>query len=165
MADTHTFDPTILREYDIRGIVGESLNRDDALALGRAFGAMIAETGGGNNEVCVGYDGRVSSPDMEEALVEGLVSSGMRVNRVGLGPTPMLYFSVKHMGAAGGIMVTGSHNPPNYNGFKMLTGGGPLFGTAIQDLGKRAAEGRFVAGMGDAEKVDIYQAYIDHLLA
>ena len=77
----------------------------------------------------------------------------------------MLYFSVKHMGAAGGIMITGSHNPPEYNGFKMLTQGGPLFGDAIQALGVRAASGEFAVGMGDAERVDITQAYIDHLIS
>ncbi len=160
----HQFNPTVLREYDIRGIVGDTLTLEDARALGRSFGTMIAGTGD-NHEVCVGYDGRTSSPDMEEAIVEGLVSTGMRVNRVGMGPTPMLYFSVKHMGAAGGIMVTGSHNPPEYNGFKMLTQGGPLFGDAIQALGARAATGEFAAGMGDAERVDINQAYLEHLLA
>ena len=160
----HQFNPTVLREYDIRGIVGDTLTIEDARALGRSFGTMIAGTGD-NHEVCVGYDGRTSSPDMEEAIVEGLVSTGMRVNRIGMGPTPMLYFSVKHMGAAGGIMVTGSHNPPEYNGFKMLTAGGPLFGEAIQALGKQAATGEFTAGMGDAEQVDINQAYIDHLMA
>ena len=164
MTDTHKFDPTVLREYDIRGIVGDTLTVEDARALGRAFGSMIAEQGG-NHEVCVGYDGRISSPDLEEGIVEGLVSTGMRVNRVGMGPTPMLYFSVKHMGAAGGIMVTGSHNPPEYNGFKMLTTGGPLFGDAIQALGKRAVEGRFANGMGDAEKVDVKDAYIEKLMS
>ena len=89
MTDTHKFDPTVLREYDIRGIVGDTLTVEDARALGRAFGSMIAEQGD-NHEVCVGYDGRISSPDLEEGIVEGLVSTGMRVNRVGMGPTPML---------------------------------------------------------------------------
>jgi len=164
MSDTYSFDPTVLREYDIRGIVGKTLTVEDARALGRAFGSMIAEAGD-NHEVCVGYDGRISSPELEEGIVEGLVSTGMRVNRVGMGPTPKLYFSVKHMKAAGGIMVTGSHNPPEYNGFKMLTYAGPLFGDAIQALGKRAAEGRFASGMGDAERVDIDDAYLQHLLS
>src|ERR1700735_1521605 len=114
----HTFDPTIIREYDIRGTVGKNLNLPDASALGRAFGTTVIRAGG--KKVMVGYDGRTHSPDFEAALVEGLLSTGCDVERIGLGPTPMLYFSVHQMNASAGVMVTGSHNPPDQNGFKML---------------------------------------------
>lgn len=163
MTGSHRFDPTSLREYDIRGVVGKTLHDADALALGRAFGSQVLADGG--RRVCVGYDGRLSSPDLEEAVVEGLVSTGCTVNRVGLVPTPGLYFAVKHLGADGGIMVTGSHNPPEYNGFKMLAALGPVFGEAIQALGRRAAEGDFVSGMGDAETVRILEDYVEMLVA
>ena len=100
----HSFDPTILREYDVRGIVGETLSQDDARALGRAFGTMAGETGA--TTICVGYDGRTTSPQMEAVVVEGLSQAGMAVKRVGLGPTPMLYFAIHHLRADGGIMIT-----------------------------------------------------------
>ncbi|WP_119166398.1 phosphoglucomutase/phosphomannomutase PgmG [Algihabitans albus] len=158
----HSFDPTLLREYDIRGIFGQTLSTDDAVALGRAFGSQIAEDGG--SRVAVGYDGRLSSPELEAALVEGLVSTGMQVLRVGLGPTPLLYYAVCELPADGGIMVTGSHNPPDYNGFKMMLASGSVFGSQIQELGQRAAEGRFVEGQGSEERSDLMTAYVDRLL-
>ncbi|HEV2549641.1 MAG TPA: phosphomannomutase/phosphoglucomutase [Stellaceae bacterium] len=133
----HIFNPTILREYDVRGVVGETLAAADARALGRAFAAVVDEAGG--KRVAVGRDGRVSSPELESALVEGLLSGGIDVLRVGLGPTPMLYFAVNTQGVDGGIMVTGSHNPANYNGFKLMLGKKPFFGGDIQRLGRIAA--------------------------
>ena len=127
------FDPTILREYDIRGIIDKTLSANDAYAIGRAFGTGIARNGG--KTVCVGYDGRLSSPDMEQAVVDGLKDCGLEAVRVGLGPTPMLYFAVNILDAAGGIMVSGSHNPPDYNGFKMMSGPKPFYGDDIQGAG------------------------------
>ena len=112
---THRFDPTTLREYDIRGIVGKTLHGTDAFAIGRVFGSIVAANGG--RTVAVGYDGRLSSPELEPELVRGLVESGMEVVRIGRGPTPMLYFAATTLPTDGGIMVTGSHNPPDYNGF------------------------------------------------
>ncbi|WP_421708954.1 phosphoglucomutase/phosphomannomutase PgmG [Algihabitans sp.] len=158
----HSFNPTLLREYDIRGIFGQTLAAADAVALGRAFGSQVAEDGG--SRVAVGYDGRLSSPELEAALVEGLVSTGMQVLRVGLGPTPLLYYAVCELPADGGIMVTGSHNPSDYNGFKMMLASGSVFGSQIQALGQRAAEGRFVEGQGREEQVELMPAYIDRLL-
>ncbi|HEY4821811.1 MAG TPA: phosphomannomutase/phosphoglucomutase, partial [Xanthobacteraceae bacterium] len=111
----HRFDPTILREYDIRGIVGQTLFAADAHALGRTFAAMLAEAGG--KRVAVGYDGRLTSPELEAALVDGLAEGGADVVCTGRGPTPMLYFSAATLRVDGGIMVTGSHNPPDHNGF------------------------------------------------
>jgi phosphomannomutase len=136
---SHRFDPTVLREYDIRGIVETTLHPADAFAIGRCFGSMVANAataGAGAAQaeattVAVGYDGRSSSPDLERALVEGLTASGMTVLRIGLGPTPMLYYTAATRKTGGAVMVTGSHNPPNYNGFKMTLGGRPFFGAQI----------------------------------
>jgi phosphomannomutase len=164
---SHRFDPTIIREYDIRGVVGKSLHVADALALGKAFGTMVARAGG--KKIMVGYDGRTHSPDFEAALLEGLLSTGADVQRIGLGPTPMLYFSTYHLKADAGIMVTGSHNPPDQNGFKMLMdkrlkGGGPIYGAAIKALAELAAKGDFVTGQGSASQTDVRDAYVARLL-
>jgi phosphomannomutase len=132
----HRFDPTILREYDIRGIVGQTLSTTDALTLGRAYALTLAEAGG--KRVAVGYDGRLTSPELEAALVDGLATEGVDVVRIGLGPTPMLYYASATLGVDGGIMVTGSHNPPDHNGFKLVFQGNSFYGTAIQRLGKTA---------------------------
>ena len=132
----HHFDPTILREYDIRGIVGQTLSTTDARALGRAYALTLAEARG--KRVAVGYDGRLTSPELEAALVDGLATEGVDVVRIGLGPTPMLYYASATLGVDGGIMVTGSHNPPDHNGFKMVFRGKSFYGTAIQRLGKTA---------------------------
>lgn len=135
----HDLSQTILREYDIRGTVGDNLTEADATAIGRAFGTILAETGG--RRAAVGRDGRLSSPNLEAALVDGLTAAGIDVVRVGLGPTPMLYFAGATLGVDGAIMVTGSHNPPDQNGFKMVLNGGPFFGADIRRLGQVAADG------------------------
>ena len=161
---THCFHPTVLREYDIRGIIGETLGADDARAIGRGFGTMLAEAGG--KKVAVGYDGRVSSPMLEHALVEGLNASGMDVVRIGMGPTPMLYYAeASGADVDGGIQITGSHNPANYNGFKMVFQGRPFFGADIQELGRRGAAGEWADGSGTNEDRDVLDAYIDRMLA
>jgi phosphomannomutase len=134
----HRFDPTILREYDIRGIVGETLSNADARSIGRAYAVMLAEAG--RHRVAVGYDGRLTSPELEAALVDGLATEGADIVRIGLGPTPMLYYAAATLGVDGGIMVTGSHNPPDHNGFKFVFQGKPFYGTAIQRLGEVALE-------------------------
>ncbi len=163
----HQFNSTILREYDIRGVVSKTLHIADAAALGRAYGTMIIRAGG--KKVMVGYDGRTHSPDFEKVLVEGLVSTGCDVERIGLGPTPMLYFAVFHAKASAGIMVTGSHNPPDQNGFKMLMdknlpGGGPVYGDAIKNLARIAASADYVTGKGSERTFDIRDIYVDRLL-
>jgi phosphomannomutase len=144
MAFTHAFDPTVLREYDIRGIVGRTLHSADAFAIGRCFGSVVARAGG--RTVAVGYDGRLSSPELEASLVEGLKASGMEVIRVGRGPTPMLYYASTVLVTDGAVMLTGSHNPPDYNGFKLMLARKPFFGAAIQEIGRMAAVGDVVAG-------------------
>ena len=163
MPFSHRFHPTVLREYDIRGIVGETLFEADAHAIGRCFGTIVARSGG--TSVAVGYDGRLSSPGMEQALVRGLTESGMTVTRIGRGPTPMLYYAATKLSADGAIMVTGSHNPPNYNGFKMMLGRKPFFGEQIKALGAQAAAGDVVAQTTAAEKtLDIADDYVARLL-
>ena len=160
---SHAFDPTVLREYDIRGIIGETLGPDDARAIGRGFATMLAEAGG--SKVAVGYDGRVSSPLLEHALIEGLTASGMDVVRIGMGPTPMLYYAEASADDVdGGIQITGSHNPANYNGFKMVFQGRPFFGADIQELGRRGAEGEWADGSGEVESRDLIDAYIERMI-
>ncbi|WP_435200103.1 phosphoglucomutase/phosphomannomutase PgmG [Qipengyuania sp. 902] len=156
---SHEFDPTVLREYDIRGIIGETLSPDDARAIGRTFGSILREAGG--SRVAVGYDGRVSSPILEHALVEGLTAAGCDAVRVGMGPTPMLYYAeASDEEIDGGIQITGSHNPANYNGFKMVFQGRPFFGADIQELGRRSAAGEWADGRGEVETRDVMAAYI-----
>ncbi|MFL1461102.1 phosphoglucomutase/phosphomannomutase PgmG [Roseococcus sp. DSY-14] len=159
----HDFEKTTLREYDIRGIVGKTLSGDDAFAIGRVFGSIVARAGG--SKVAVGRDGRLSSPELEPRLVAGLMASGMEVIRVGTCPTPMLYFAAYHFATDGAIMVTGSHNPPDYNGFKSMLGKKPFFGKDIQELGRFAAAGDVVPeARGSERSVDIAEAYVARML-
>jgi phosphomannomutase len=159
----HDFDPTSLREYDIRGVVGRTLHPADAFAIGRTFGTVVARAGG--NRVAVGYDGRLSSPELSAALIEGLKASGMQVLRVGRAPTPLLYFAATTLETDGAVMVTGSHNPPDYNGFKMMLGKSAFFGPEIQLLGRLAAAGDVVAAAtGTEEPVDVSDAYVDRVM-
>ncbi|MCW2390109.1 phosphomannomutase [Sphingobium sp. B11D3B] len=159
---THQFHPTTLREYDIRGIIDETLGEADAYAIGRGFGTRVARLGG--RAVAVGYDGRLSSPMLEEALVRGLNDSGIHAVRIGLGPTPMLYYAEAVLDVDGGIQITGSHNPANYNGFKMVLQKGPFFGKDIQSLGTMAAAGDWVEGSAGSEQVDILDRYVARLM-
>lgn len=167
----HRFDPGILREYDIRGVFGETLDVADAWALGRSFATMVYQLPGvvdaaSPPKVAIGYDGRISSPQLEAALVEGLAASGIDVLRIGLGPSPMLYFAEASLEeVVGGIQVTGSHNPPNHNGFKIVLRGAPVFGTRLAELGRIAARGDWVEGIGRTETREILDAYVARLLA
>jgi phosphomannomutase len=159
---THEFHPSSLREYDIRGIIGETLGEADAYAIGRGFGSIVVRAGG--KCVAVGYDGRLSSPMLEEALVRGLNDSGADALRIGMGPTPMLYFAEAVLDQVdGGIEITGSHNPANYNGFKMVHKGAPFFGADIQLLGTMAASGDWEKGAGSFKHHEILNQYLDRL--
>lgn len=158
----HVFHPTMLREYDIRGIVGDTLTVDDARAIGRSFATLIRRVGG--RRIAVGYDGRLSSPMLEEALVEGINAAGVDALRVGLGPTPMLYYAASTEDVDGGIQITGSHNPPDYNGFKMVFQGRPFFGADIRRIGEMAAAGDWDSGEGGSQRIDIVDAYVDRLV-
>jgi phosphomannomutase len=159
---SHIFHSTSLREYDIRGIIGETLGEADAYAIGRGFATLIGRAGG--KKVVVGYDGRLSSPMLEEALVSGLNDSGIDVVRIGMGPTPMLYYAEAVLDDVdGGIEITGSHNPANYNGFKLVFQGRPFFGSDIQLLGNMAASGDWAVGKGSFESHAILNQYVERL--
>jgi len=159
---THQFNPTILREYDIRGIVGDTLTEADAYALGRTYAAIARDEGA--RRLAVGRDGRTHSGMLEAALVRGLTEGGMDAVLIGMGPSPMLYFATYYLDVDGGLQVTGSHNPADYNGFKLLLKGRSVFGEEIQAIGRRAAAGEWSSGSGSVEEVDIREAYADRLL-
>jgi len=159
---THRFDPTSLREYDIRGIVGKTLGPADATAIGRGFATRLRRAGG--TRVAVGYDGRTHSPLLEAALIDGLTKGGVDVVRIGMGPTPMLYFAEATLEVDGGIQITGSHNPGDYNGFKMVLQHKPFFGADIQDLGRLAEEGDWEEGEGTISNYEIMEDYVARLM-
>ncbi|HEX5124253.1 MAG TPA: phosphomannomutase/phosphoglucomutase [Rhodanobacteraceae bacterium] len=154
-------DRSIFRAYDIRGVVGETLTPAVARALGRAIGSEARDRG--LKEIVVGRDGRLSGPDMVAGLVEGLRATGMDVIDIGAVPTPVVYFGCYHLQTGSGISVTGSHNPPDYNGFKIVLGGETLSEDAIQALYTRIAEERFVEGAGGLQMLDITQEYIQRI--
>ena len=159
---THAFNPTILREYDIRGVVGDTLTEADAYGLGRTYAAIARDEGA--RRIAVGRDGRTHSGMLEAALVRGLTEGGVDAVLIGMGPSPMLYFATHYLDVDGGIQVTGSHNPADYNGFKLLLQGRSVFGEEIQGIGRRAASGDWTEGTGTAEEVDIREAYVNRLL-
>ncbi|MBS28439.1 MAG: phosphomannomutase [Alphaproteobacteria bacterium] len=158
MTKPHSFDPTILREYDIRGVVDDTLTRDDAYAVGRGFGTCVVN--GGGDQVALGFDGRLTSPDLAEAVLEGLMACGLNVKRINMGPTPMLSFAIRHLDTGSGIMVTGSHNPSDYNGFKITLAGKPFFGEDIQKLGKITEAAQYADGTGSVEDIDVREDYV-----
>ncbi len=162
MSGGHSFNPTILREYDIRGIVGETLNKEDVYAAARAFGTVIVRQGG--TSVAIGYDGRLTSPDLEAAAVDGLGACGLKVYRVGCGPTPMLYLSTYMLETDGGMMITGSHNPPTHNGIKMMLGGKSFYGSAIQELGEIAKNADYAEGGGQIIDRPMLEDYVARVL-
>jgi phosphomannomutase len=159
---THTFHPSILREYDVRGIVGATLTEKDAYALGRSFAALA--TSEGVRSLAVGRDGRSHSLGLEMALITGLTEGDVDVVRIGMGPSPMLYYATHELGVGGGIQVTGSHNPADYNGFKLLLNGRSVFGEEIQKLGRIAAAGEWSEGHGIVTDQDILDAYVNRLV-
>jgi len=163
--------PSIFREYDIRGEVGKTLFESDAEAIGDAFGKTVIEkTGNATATVCVGFDGRVSSPALKENLIRGLQSAGCSVISIGVGPTPMLYFAACTQNAEAGVMVTGSHNPPSHNGFKFMLQRKPFFGESIAELGKKVVSWQgsksITSHTSQALKhIDIVPAYLEKLLS
>ena len=163
MSASRELHPTILREYDIRGIVGDTLSPEDVHAIARAFGSTLSDAGG--SRIAIGYDGRVHSPELEVAAVLGLKACGLSVVRVGRGPSPMLYFASYHFEADAAMMITGSHNPPDYNGIKITFQGEAFFGDDIQALGRRAKAGDFVDGKGSEETHDIRNTYVARMMA
>ena len=155
--------PGIFKAYDIRGVLGSTLDTDIAYQIGRAFGSAAGEKG--EHTVIIGRDGRLSGPALSSALAEGLQSAGVHVIDIGMVATPMLYFATHVLGAASGIMVTGSHNPPDYNGFKMVLAGEAIYGEAIQSLYRRIVEQRLGSGKGSYRQHDIRAAYLERILS
>ena len=162
----HIFDPTILRLYDIRGIVNKTLNSNDAFMLGYFFGVTVKQNNLSKNKplIVIGMDGRLSSPLLENYLNDGLKQSGCDVYRIGMGPTPMLYFASHHFNADGAIQVTGSHNPKDYNGFKIVIDQKSFFGENIIQLGELAKTGMNEVYEGKKKKVNINDVYIEEIL-
>jgi phosphomannomutase/phosphoglucomutase len=153
--------PQIYREYDIRGVVDKDLTPEVVRRLSQAFGTHMVRLG--QQDLVVGRDGRLSSPSYGEAVIEGLTSTGCNVIDIGVCPTPVYYFSVFHLDKDGGMMVTGSHNPPEFNGFKVSVGKSTIFGEEIQKLGRLVEQGEFASGKGNLAKVEIIQSYQDYI--
>ncbi|MGH7467047.1 MAG: phosphomannomutase/phosphoglucomutase [Longimicrobiales bacterium] len=155
--------PHIFREYDIRGIVERDLSGSVPELIGRAFGSELRERLGGSPTVCVGHDNRPSSPDLARSIIRGITATGVHVKDVGTVPTPVLYYATERLGVDGGLQITGSHNPPEYNGFKMVVRGRALYGAAIQQLRERIGQQRFQQGTGRTEAREIIAEYIEDI--
>ncbi len=159
---THIFDKSILREYDIRGTVGQTLKEADCYFVGRAFGTMVKRRGG--KKLAVAFDGRASSVSFSNEVIRGLSDCGLDVVNVGLGPTPMVYFAMKSKKFDAAVMVTGSHSPLAYNGIKMAYDDGPFYGDMVQNIGRLAASGDFESGQGSVSTDDVQDAYVDRMV-
>lgn len=162
MTDHVALDPSIFRAYDIRGVVGKSIHEQTAYLIGRALGSQAVEAG--LDRFCVGRDGRLSGPQLAAATARGLVDCGLEVLDLGAVPTPALYFATHVHRTGSGVMVTGSHNPPDYNGFKIMLGGETLSGAAIQAVRERIESGRFVDGRGSLRTIDVLSAYVERIV-
>jgi len=154
---------TIFREYDIRGIADEELLDPGIVELGQAIGTYLQRKNGKN--INLGRDCRLSSTRLRNALIEGLVASGCNVTDIGVAPTPLLYYSVFHLKAGGAVMITGSHNPSEYNGFKVVSGGSTIHGEEIQELRRMIEKRDFLAGAGSEKSVDVVTPYVDEISA
>jgi phosphomannomutase/phosphoglucomutase len=150
-------DPNIFREYDIRGIVGEHLTTDTVATLGKAIGTFFSQHGA--RRIAIGYDARASSPEFCRLLTEGFNSAGCDVVLIGMVPTPVLYHTVFTKGVDGGVMITGSHNPPDHNGFKICLGRSTLFGSQIQEIKEIALAGNFATESGSVETIAVLDEY------
>ena len=151
----------IFREYDIRGVVPEELNRKMAHDLGLAMGTYYHDRGAGR--ISVGHDCRLSSPDLSKGLIDGLMECGVQVVDVDMVPTPLLYFSLHHLETDGGVQITGSHNPPEFNGFKVCLGKASIHGEEIQEIRRISESGKFVRGKGTLDKADMNGPYLRYL--
>ena len=154
----------IFRQYDIRGIVGEDLDAEVTEAVGQAFGSRVRlDSSSRSPTVAVGYDNRSTSPALAKGLIAGIRSAGVDVLDIGTVPTPVLYWSEVTLGADAGVQITGSHNPPEWNGIKMTHGGSSLYGDAIQDLRRSIDESDFTSGSGGYERVTVLDRYVDDI--
>jgi phosphomannomutase/phosphoglucomutase len=149
--------PAIFREYDIRGIADQDLTDEVAVAVGRGVATRLKREG--VRRLCLGRDVRESSPRLQAGVAEGVLAAGLDVLDVGIVPTPVLYFSILELEAGGGIMITGSHNPIEYNGFKMCRGTAPIWGVEIRELGEQIRSGDFAGGQGQRESCDVLDRY------
>ncbi len=154
----HDIPAGIFKAYDIRGIVGSTLTPPIASLIGRAVGSQARDIG--QSTVVVGWDGRLSSPELANALIEGLRQTGIHVINIGMVTTPMAYFAAHWLETGAAVMVTGSHNPPEYNGIKIVLGGEALHGEAIQALRARIEAGDFHGGRGEHRHEDVSEAYL-----
>jgi len=157
------FENEILREYDIRGIVNKNLNDNTAYTIGRTFGSIVYKKEK-NKKVVVGYDGRLTSPKLHDALCKGLIDSGIHLTSIGLCPTPLVYFATYHLNMDAGIMITGSHNPPEYNGFKMVLNNKPFYSKQILELQKIVEQENLKIQKGTFFKKDILEEYVSRVL-
>ncbi|MEG1970794.1 MAG: phosphomannomutase/phosphoglucomutase [Burkholderiaceae bacterium] len=159
-----SMNPSIFKAYDIRGIVETALTPTAVRLIGQALGSEAAEQG--IAALCIGRDGRLSGPLLRDALEDGIASTGTAVIDVGMVPTPVLYFSTVHLGTGSGVEITGSHNPPEYNGLKLMMGGATLHGDGIQALRARIEEGRLVQGAarGEVRMADVLPAYLEAIV-
>jgi len=155
--------PGIFREYDIRGIAETELTSAGVVDLGRGLGTLLQRKSG--KSINLGRDCRLSSPRLRDALLEGLTASGCEVTDIGVVPTPLLYFSAVHLNADGAVMITGSHNPPEFNGFKTVCGSGTLHGESIQEVRQLIETGDLLSGHGSHHEADVIPAYLDELAA
>lgn len=162
MSEAHILNESILRAYDIRGEVGKSLTEADCYAVGRAFGSWVARNGG--RHICLGFDGRESSPDFAKAVTDGILKAGVDVTVIGVGPTPMVYFAMHHLNCDACVVVTGSHSPITHNGIKMALKNRPFYGDDIQKIGNMAKSGDFESGAGIRSDIDIREAYVTRIL-
>ncbi|MFT3736052.1 MAG: phosphomannomutase/phosphoglucomutase [Rhodocyclaceae bacterium] len=152
----------IFKAYDIRGIVNKSLTNDTVRGIGQALGTEALKRG--QKTIVIGYDGRLSGPRFAEALAAGITSTGIDVIDIGCVATPITYFAAYHLDANSCVSITGSHNPPEYNGLKMVLGGQTLYGAMIQDLRRRIIENDFASGAGSVSKTDVRPAYIEKII-
>jgi len=155
--------PTIFREYDIRGVADSELLSADVAALGQALGTYLRRHGGPN--LCLGRDTRLSSTRLRDALMLGLKNSGCHVTDIGVQPTPLLYYATVHSKADGGVMITGSHNPPEFNGFKTVLGDGTIHGEAIQEIRRMIETGDLDRGAGSETTADVATPYVEEVSA
>ncbi len=153
--------PEIFREYDIRGLANKDFNENDVVKLGKAYGTLLNQHG--NKKVTIGRDCRLTSESYSKSFITGILSTGCDVIDIGVTPTPVLYFSIHHCKAEGGAMVTASHNPPEYNGFKLMSGFDSIHSQGLQDVRKIIDNDQYVIGQGNLEQVDVLAAYKEYI--
>ncbi len=156
-------DPGIFREYDIRGVAGRDILDEDVVNIGKAYGSLLKTQN--RNNISVGRDCRLTSQKFAQLFIDGIISTGCNVIDIGTCPTPVLYFSIQHLNLGGGAMVTASHNPPEYNGFKLLSGTDSIHSQGLQDIRIIIENQEFVQGSGKVSKKDVITPYKDYILS